>query len=602
MEFTQHISSVDDEDVVFPSYESGNYAFMFDDEGWMIVHPKYWDLRGYDKNGKLVPAYSENTTEEDIQAGRIPFNLLDAGFIHPNYPEAAKAVRRAESGVLDTTNVGGSNKIMAFAPIPYSRGVYSEHGIFGGITIGAQVEQFHLPALSAAELIERQIQDYLLQSWLVISLTILLVIVFAYLLSNSIVRPLLLLTEGTRKMIQGGVSPQVQVSSSDEVGALADSFNTMVDELNNRRQRLLRTMQALRHSRKEIIRQRNFKNVVFENIDVGLLTIDTDCKVTSINGAACDVLQISRPVDDCHWHLLLHDWPELKNVLDGWLEIGQKEAQPFRDYVTFVRQGKTRTYLMAIHPLSFRKRAGWLLTIEDLTERVNIRHQMARMDRLASLGRMSAGIAHEVRNPLTGVSLLLDELHDRLLGQEVDQRLIRRALGEIERLETLVNDMLRFSTVPEPQLGMASIETVVRDSLFLLKNQLQRKNIELTDKIAADLPAIMIDTDRIKQVMLNLLNNAIDSMDEGGKLTVQTHLLKHAIQIDIRDNGIGISTDNLPLVFEPFFTSKRQGTGLGLAISYNIISDHGGDIQIESQAGEGTVVKVILPLSDSVDI
>jgi signal transduction histidine kinase/HAMP domain-containing protein len=602
MEFTQHISPIGDEDVVFPSYGSGNYAFMFDDEGWMIVHPKYWDIRGYDKDGTLVPAYSNKTSAEDIRAGRIPFNLFDAKFVHPNYPQAANAVKRGESGVLDTTNVGGSNKIMAFAPINYSRGTYRESGIFGGITIGAQVELFHLPAVSTAALIKREIRDYLLQSWLVISLTIMFVIAFAYLLSNSIVRPLLLLTEGTKKMIQGGVSPQVEVNTHDEVGALAESFNTMVDELNNRRQRLLQTMQALRHSRKEIIRQRNFKNIVFENIETGLLTIDTDYNVTSINGSACDVLQIDRPKNECSWQLLLQEWPEMSAVLDNWFAAGKTEAQTFRDYVTLERQGQTRTYLMAMHPLSFHKHAGWLLTIEDLTERVNMRHQMARMDRLASLGRMSAGIAHEVRNPLTGVSLLLDEFHDRLLGQKSDQQLIRRALEEIERLESLVNEMLHFSSVPEPQLGMARIETVLHDSLFLLRKQCQRQKVTLIEKIQPDLPEIMIDADRIKQVILNLLNNALDSMADGGKLTVQVDMVKGAIQILIEDTGVGIAADSLPLVFEPFFTSKGQGTGLGLAISYNIISDHGGDIQIDSLIGKGSIVKVVLPMTTSVEI
>lgn len=596
MEFTQHIAPGSDKDVVFPSYASGNYAFMFDDEGWMITHPKYWDIRGYDADGKLVPAYSSTTSEEDILAGRIPFNLFEAGFVHPNYPEAANAVIRGESGVLDTTNVGGSDKIMAFAPIRYANGVYREHQVFGGVTIGAEVAQFHQPAVSTSQLINQEINDYLLKSWLVISLTIMFVVGFAYMLSNSIVRPLLLLKEGTQQMIEG-VTPQVAVSTNDEVGELAASFNTMVDELNSRRLRLLKTMQALRQSRTELIRQRNFKNTVFENIETGLLTFDADCKVSSANGSACNILQIERPGQDCSWDVLLEQWPELSGVLEQWFSVSEPGPHTFREYVTLERQGQRLTYRMAMFPLSFRQQAGWLLTIEDLTERVNMRLQMARMDRLASLGRMSAGIAHEVRNPLTGVSLLLDELHDRLLGQEPDQKLIRRALEEIERLETLVNEMLRFSSMPEPQLGMASIETVLHDSLFLLRKQCQRQKVTLVEKVASGLPDIMIDADRIKQVLLNLLNNALDAMPDGGVLTVRAEQVKDAIQIRVEDSGVGITADNLPLVFEPFFTNKGQGTGLGLAISYNIISDHGGEIDIDSHPGAGTIVKISLPLS-----
>lgn len=597
MEFTQHINPIGDEDVVFPSYASGNYAFMFDDEGWMIVHPKYWDIRGFDAAGHLVPAYTENTSEEDIRAGRMPFNLLVAGFIHPNYPEAAKAVQRGESGVLDTTNIGGSNKIMAFAPIHYARGVYQDFNIFGGITIGAEIDQFHQPAVAAAKLIQHEINNYLMQSWLVISLTILFVISSAYVLSNSIVRPLLSLTEGTRRMIHGHITPQVKVRTNDEVGALADSFNNMVDELNKRRERLLQTLQALRLSRKEIIRERNFKDTVFENIETGLLTFDGERKVTSVNGPACQILNVNKPGKNCDWLTLLADWPELLDVLSDWFSASEAgEERTFRLYVPLERLGQKLTYRMALFPLSFRQQAGWLLTIEDLTERVNMRQQMARMDRLASLGRMSAGIAHEVRNPLTGVSLLLDELHDRLLGQETDQQLIRRALGEIERLEALVNEMLHFSTMPEPQLGMGQIADVIQDSLFLLRKQCQRQNVTLVEKIASDLPDIMMDADRIKQVLLNLLNNALEAMPQGGELSIQVLALKDAIQIEVKDTGVGIPDDKLPLVFEPFFTSKGQGTGLGLAISYNIISDHGGELSINSKLGIGTTAIVSLPI------
>lgn len=597
MEFTQHINPIGDEDVVFPSYASGNYAFMFDDEGWTIAHPKYWDIRGYDSTGKLVPAYTEQTPEEDIRAGRIPFNLLVAGFIHPNYPKAAEAVRLGKSGVLDTTNIGGSNKIMAFAPIRYAQGVYEQFGVFGGITIGAEIDQFHQPAVAAAELIEHEINNYLMQSWLVISLTIFFVVASAYMLSNSIVRPLLSLTEGTRRMIHGHMTPQVKVRTNDEVGALAESFNNMVDELNQRRQRLLQTLQALRLSRKEIIRERNFKDTVFENIETGLLTFDAERKVTSVNGPACQILHVSRPGKNCDWQTLLADWPELLDVLRDWFSASEAgEERTFRLYVPLERQGQHLTYRIAMFPLSFRQQDGWLVTIEDLTERVNMRQQMARMDRLASLGRMSAGIAHEVRNPLTGVSLLLDELHDRLLGQETDQQLIRRALGEIERLEALVNEMLHFSTMPEPQLGMGQIAEVIQDSLFLLRKQCQRQNVVLVEKIAPDLPDIMMDADRIKQVLLNLFNNALEAMPQGGELTIHAAAGKDSIQIEVKDTGVGIAEERLPLIFEPFFTSKGQGTGLGLAISYNIISDHGGELSINSKLGAGTIAVISLPI------
>ncbi len=598
MEYTQHISSIEDKKVVFPSYSSGNYAFLFDDQGWMIAHPKYWDIRGYDAAGYLVPAYSTATSKQDVLSGRIPFNLFAAEFVHPNYPRVANAVIRGESGVVETVNVGGSNKIMAYAPIPYNRGVYREHNIFGGVTIGAEIDQFHQPAEATSHLIQQEISNYLMQSWVLISLTIIFVIAVAYFLSNSIVRPILLLTEGTRRMIHGNLSAEVKVSSNDEVGVLADSFNTMVAELNGRRQRLLQTLQALRKSRKEIIKERNFKNTVFENIEIGLLTFDADSIVTSANGHACQILHIDRPGNNCSWKKLLVEWPELRAVLSEWFLTSKAGAnRSFRQYIALDRKGRTLTYLMTMFPLSFRQQDGWLLTVEDLTERVNMRQQVARMDRLASLGRMSAGIAHEVRNPLTGISLLLDDLHDHLLGREDDQQLIRRALGEIERLESLIDEMLHFSTLPTPKLAYGAVDRVILDSLFLVRKQCQRQRVELIEHVADDLPKSMVDADRLKQVLLNLLNNALDAMPEGGGLKVVADTQSDKIKICISDTGIGISSEKLPLIFEPFFTSKGHGTGLGLAISYNIISEHGGEIQVESTLGEGTTVMILLPIT-----
>ncbi|MFO7766538.1 MAG: ATP-binding protein [Pelovirga sp.] len=597
MTFTQHISPIDDEDTVFPSYESGNYAFMFDDQGWMLTHPKFWNIRGFDSNGELVPPYTVDTPQEVVEAGKIPFNLLNSGFIHPNYPQVGKLVRQGQSGVLSTINVGGSNKIMAYAPIPYRSGVYEDFGIFGGITIGAEIDLFHLPATSTALLIENEVDNYLWHSWLVISATVIFVTFVAYLLSNSIVRPVQLLTEGTRKMI-GGQQQRVKVDvrSNDEVGVLADSFNRMVDDLGNRRERLLRTMLALRRSRKEIIAERNFKNTVFENIETGVITFDSKRQVTSANGPACRILEAPPSAGTPTREELFSTWPELVEVLEEWFNNDDSyQSDPCRLYVPMDRRGRKLTYRMALFPLSFRQQDGWLLTIEDLTERVNMRQQMARMDRLASLGRMSAGIAHEVRNPLTGVSLLLDELHDRLLGQQADQELIRGALGEIERLEALVTEMLRFSSAKTPKLSSGSVAEVLRDSVFLIRKQCQRQRVKLVENIPEDLTDVMLDTDRLKQVVLNLVNNALDAMPQGGTLRVSAEQLEDHILITVVDTGEGISSDQLPLVFEPFYTTKGQGTGLGLSICYNIISEHGGDIQVDSVVTQGTSVRITLP-------
>jgi signal transduction histidine kinase/HAMP domain-containing protein len=593
MEFTQHITPTEDRFVVFPSYASGNYAFMFDDEGWMIAHPKYWDIRGLDHSGRLVPPYTADTSPTLVDKGIIPFNLFKAGFIHPNYPVVAKAVLAGKSGVVDVTNVGGSKKIMAYAPIFFDGGGYARRGIFGGVTIGAEVTQFHKAALATSEVIRREITHFVSGSSLMITLTGILVLIFAYQLSRGITNPLLELIEGTKKMARGDLSARLEVHSQDEVGELTSAFNSMAQELRDRQTRLLRTLEDLRRSRKEILRERNFKETVFENIETGIFTLNAAGRVTSANGPAQRILDLPGPHSAMPITDLLAGWPEILEALDPVLK--KTDNGRWSRYVDAERNGRTLNFRLALHPLRFGEEGGRIITVEELTERVSLRQQMARMERLASLGRLSAGIAHEIRNPLTGVSLLLDELHDRLLSQPGDQALIRRSLQEIERLEGLVGELLNFASLPQTRLEPGDVGEVVGDTLFLVKKQSQKVGVELEEDLDADLPPIPLDRDKLKQAFLNLMTNALEAMPEGGRLKIAVKGGAEGVRVAIEDTGEGIPAERLALIFEPFYTSKSAGTGLGLSITHNIISDHHGRIEVKSRPGEGSSFLLFFP-------
>jgi len=594
MEFTQHLTPEEGHFTVFPSYASGNYAFLFDHQGWMIAHPKYWDIRGLDRDGKLAPAYTATTPEARIEAGILPFNLFEAGFIHPNYPVVAREVLAGRSGVVDVTNVGGSQKVMAYAPIFFSRGPYAAGGVFGGVTIGAELSQFHLPAISTSQAIRKEITRFVSRSSALISLTVLMVFFAAYLLSHGITRPLMRLTLGTREMARGNLSARVTVSTHDEIGDLTDSFNAMADELNSRRVRLLQTLEALRRSRREILRERNFKETVVEHIEVGLLTFDADGLATYANGPAQRLLSCGTIADPVPLAQLLAAWPEFTAALP---HAEPADAQRrWSDYVTLEREGRTQTYRLTVLPLA-ADGSQFILTIEDLTERVQMREQMARMERLASLGRMAAGIAHEVRNPLTGINLLLDELHDRLLTKEKDRTLIRQALEEIERLEGLISGLLDFSLQSHAEFRPLQIEAVLLETLALFRRQCEKEGVQLVIDLPAELPAVAGDSGKLKQAFLNLLANGLEATPRGGELRVSARVSGHDVVTTFSDSGEGIPADRLPLIFEPFYTSKSAGSGLGLAITHNIISEHGGHIAVDSRPGEGSRFAVILPTS-----
>ena len=596
MEFTQHILPHPPFFTVFSSYDSGNYAFMFDDEGWMIAHPKHWNLRGLDERGQPVPPYTAASPPELVERGIIPFNLFHAGFVHPNYPVVAAAVLRGESGVADVTNIGGSEKIMAYAPIRFGYGEYAAGGIFGGVTIGAEVSRFHAAALSASAEIRAEMTRFVGNAVLMILATALLVVAAAYLLSRGITRPLSTLIDGTQRMARGELDIQVPVTAGDEIGELAVSFNRMAEQLKDRQEHLLATLDDLDRSRREILRERDFKEILVETIDIGLLTLDGAGRVTSVNGPAARLLGLSRDTEGA-LDQALAAWPSLLTALAVGL---QQPGVRWHDYADVDVAGRPRVFRLSLVPSAAGAFSDRILTIEDLTERVEMRRQLARMERMASLGRLSAGIAHEVRNPLTGISLLLDDLHDRLLSQPADQELIRRALSEIERLEELVSGLLDFAASPLPRLEPANIGTVLRETLFLIGKPCERRGIHLVEDLAEDLPSFPLDAHKLKQAFLNLFNNALDAMPAGGRLDVAGSRLDRELRILIPDCGAGIPAETLPLIIEPFYTGKGSGTGLGLSITQNILADHGGRIRVTSTPGVGSEFTLFLPILEDI--
>ncbi len=584
MEFTQHINPGSNSSVVFPSYKSGNYAFIFDDEGWIITHPKYWDIRGVDRRGRPVPPYSARTPAADVERGRTPYNLDQAGFIHPNYPRVARMVRERRSGHVDITNVGGAKKIMAFAPIVYDTGDYRAYGIFGGVTIGFQVDQFHETARAGAALINRQLREHLRLSAIIVAATSIMVALCAWLLSRGVTRPLALLSERARRLAAGDTAERVEIAARDEVGELADTFNRMADNL-------LRTLDELKGSRLTILEERNFKESVLESISSAIMTLSPDGLLTSINGTGREFLgESARLGAPCG------------EILRGWGDMPERVAAVLagvkgygREPLIVERDGRERHFEVGFFPIHPGRDGGITLTMRDETEKERLREEMTRLDRLASLGKLAAGIAHEVRNPLTGVSLLLDDLHDRAGLDPENQALMEKALQEIERVERLIAGLLNFSSPPRTTFREGDLNRVLQDTLLLLRRECERQGIALAFA-PGEVPPFAFDIEKIKQALLNLVKNALEVMPDGGTISVTTAAGDRFATIAVSDSGPGIAPADLPLIFEPFFTRKGAGTGLGLSIVQRIVEEHHGRIVVESAAGRGTTFNIVLPV------
>ncbi|MGH7491911.1 MAG: sensor histidine kinase [bacterium] len=251
-------------------------------------------------------------------------------------------------------------------------------------------------------------------------------------------------------------------------------------------------------------------------------------------------------------------------------------------------------------------------SFNDMTHKLaETQRQLYQSDKLASVGRLAAGVAHEINNPLTGVLTYSSFLLKRAAGHPEMKDDLEVIVRETKRCREIVKGLLDFARQSQPEKRASDINEVINRAVRILQNELLRHHIALEQNLEPNLPQINVDVDQIQQVLINLFLNAKDAMTEkGGTLmldTSLTHIYGHAgspaqngcIQIQVRDTGHGIAAEHLPKIFEPFFTTKGQnGNGLGLAIAWGIIAKHNGRITVESETGKGTTFKILLPVEE----
>jgi two-component system NtrC family sensor kinase len=250
-------------------------------------------------------------------------------------------------------------------------------------------------------------------------------------------------------------------------------------------------------------------------------------------------------------------------------------------------------------------------SFNTMTQRLKeVQYQLLQSEKLASIGKLSATIAHEINNPLNGIltytKLIERKLADGTLKEDEIPK-FRSYLAimerETERCSTIVRNLLDFARQREPSLKPdVDINEVVEEALSLLANQIALQEITL-EKRYGQLPLMMADPMQLRQVFLNIIINSCEAMHNGGKLTVITalsNIRKKSVSVEIADNGVGINEKDIRKIFDPFFTSKEKGTGLGLSVVYGIVNSHRGTIEVKSKVGEGTTVIVTLPLKATV--
>jgi len=292
--------------------------------------------------------------------------------------------------------------------------------------------------------------------------------------------------------------------------------------------------------------------------------------------------------------------PERREILEErWAEIRRGVFTPFEIEVA-EKDGTKRSLLLTARPIKGTDRL--LVLQRDITEFKELENRFYESQKLAAVGQLSAGIAHEVRNPLSSIKMSLQILEKRMNPEGNDLKRFQIARKEVEHLEKLVSDILVFARPTEPDAHLGDLNMCLESSLAMAERGVEEKRIRVQTRLDDRLPPVPFDAAMLQQAFLNIYLNAIDAMGEEGLLTIRTRLEEERGQavVEIADNGAGIGEESLPHVFNPFFTTKKYGTGLGLSQVKKIIDQHRGSIEILSRKGEGTRVIITLPLQRTV--
>ncbi len=234
---------------------------------------------------------------------------------------------------------------------------------------------------------------------------------------------------------------------------------------------------------------------------------------------------------------------------------------------------------------------------EDLLKQ-STRQQVGRSEQLASVGRLAAGVAHEINNPLTGVLAFADLLREKENMDAQDREDLELIIRETKRAREIVKGLLDFARETPQVKTQVNINDLLRQTILLLGKRDALQDIQLVEALTEPLPLVLGDKNQLQQVLINLSLNACEAMPNGGTLMLTTSLVDARIVVEVIDTGCGIKKEHLDKVLEPFFTTKPvgKGTGLGLSVSYGIVEQHGGTLEVESQEGKGTTFKITLPV------
>lgn len=434
------------------------------------------------------------------------------------------------------------------------------------------------------------IQNFIL---MINAISLIIAVLLGLFLARSIVNPVKKLVAAAKRVSEGNYDSNVVIKTKDEIGFLGHVFNIMQSNIKINEDKL----NSLRkEAEDEATYIKSYNELILQNIPTGILTIDLNGIVTVFNKEAKKILDINeKKCVDKHFSEIFNLNHPFRHLLDKYFTSALEEQLT---EATLSLANRTVSLSIKIAPLFDPNNkligSNWLLV--DLSEIKKLRTKIKEKERLAYLGELSAAIAHEIRNPLNSISLYLGILKRKSSEGSYHSEIINKIQNEIELLNDIVTNFLAFARPLQLKYQRFLIEELFEETVFLANDEITKRKIHIEYQIKIKNLELLGDIIQLKRAMLNIVQNAIEAMEPGGKLCFYANRVKSdGLLIIIEDNGRGINKNDLRNIFKPFFTTKHSGTGLGLAIVNNIIKAHSGKIFVRSIKAKGTKFYIYLP-------
>jgi two-component system sensor histidine kinase AtoS len=420
-------------------------------------------------------------------------------------------------------------------------------------------------------------------------------------LALRITRPLGRLVTATVEAAQGNLSQSIDVETGDEVEILASNFSTMMREILAQKLQLESQLAEIKHLQL-------YTDKLLTTMSDGLLSVSIGGELAAINPAARRMLRVPSGIEKgCSALLALERTPVVFSYVQEVLENPRGGTQ--RELRISV--GNEDQVVLANSSLltdAGGETIEVITSLHDVTQLKRLEALIRQSERLAALGTLAAGMAHEIRNPLSAIKTFVQLLPRKVNQLEFLEKFQRTVPRELERINRLIEDLLELSRTPKYRFEVLTLQTLVAQGLDFFEDELRVAKVDCVMEVSPDLPPVFADSDQLIKAFYNLIRNAIQAMPTGGRFKIEGYRETRGglnkpipanqdgwVCLVFSDTGVGIPFENVKDVFNPFFTTKDHGTGLGLAITHKVITEHGGHLDVVSRMGEGSSFIIYLP-------